>query len=235
MNFAICDDDPIFCEQLKKHLEAFTKEHKIRSFNLYTYYSGDALLAESTPFDMVFLDVEMPGLSGIHTGRLLKEKNAKVIIFIITSYNDYLDEALRFHAFRYLSKPLDKDRLFRNMKDALYIYNTNVEKILIETKTENYIVYTSDIIMIESIGRNVIVRTRSNDYTSIHKMSYWKDKLDDNQFFQSHRSFIVNFKYVHRFDHQLIYLFNERYTAYLTYRKYTEFKDKYLMYLDSVN
>lgn len=235
MTFAICDDDPLFCKQLEQYVNEYIKEHKIKDVSLFTYHSGEELLAQSISFDIVFLDVEMTGVSGIHTGRKLKEQNPKVIFIIITSYNDYLDEALRFHAFRYLSKPLDKDRLFRNIKDALYVYNTNVQKMIIETKEDNYTVYTSDIIMIEALGRKVIVRTTSDDYLSIHNMNYWKEKLDENQFFQPHRSYIINFKHVNHFDHRMIYLFNERYRSYLTYRKYTEFKDRYLMYLDSVN
>lgn len=235
MNFAICDDDKLFCSKLEKYLKEYFDLHKTKNYNLFTFHSGEELLAQSTTFDIVFLDVEMSGVSGIHTGRKLKERNPKIIFIIITSYNDYLDEALRFQAFRYLSKPLDKDRLFRNIKDALYVYNTNAKKIIVETKTESVTIYTTDIIMIEASGRKVIVRTTSDDYISIHNMNYWKEKLDTKQFFQSHRSFIVNFEHVTRFDHNLIYLFHERYQAYLTYRKYTDFKNNYLMYLDSVN
>ena len=115
------------------------------------------------------------------------------------------------------------------------MYNTNAKKIIVETKTESVTIYTTDIIMIEASGRKVTVRTTSDDYISIHNMNYWKETLDTKQFFQSHRSFIVNFEHVTRFDHNLIYLFHERYQAYLTYRKYTDFKNNYLMYLDSVN
>ena len=64
----------------------------------------------------------------------LKKRNDNIIIFIVTSYSEYLDEAMRFHVFRYLSKPLDKQRFFRNMKDAVDLYNTMTIKIPIETK-----------------------------------------------------------------------------------------------------
>ena len=66
----------------------------------------------------------MPGLNGIYVGKELKEKNKNTIIFIITSYVEYLDDAMRFHVFRYLSKPLDKQRLFQNMKDAIQLYKS---------------------------------------------------------------------------------------------------------------
>ena len=68
----------------------------------------------------------MPGLDGIYVGNELKKKDKDIIIFIITSYSEYLDEAMRFHVFRYLSKPIDRQRLFRNLKDALDLYHSTL-------------------------------------------------------------------------------------------------------------
>ena len=56
-------------------------------------------------------------MNGIYVGNTLKKANKDVIIFVVTSYSEYLDDAMRFHVFRYLSKPLDRQRFFRNMKD----------------------------------------------------------------------------------------------------------------------
>lgn len=233
MKFAICDDDELFCVQLEKYVKEFFSKKKLKCPDILTFHCGEDLLASEDSFDIAFLDVEMSGISGIHTGRELKKRNRRILFMIITSYNDYLDEALQFHAFRYLSKPLEKARLFRNLESALYIYNTENEKIAIETKEETITVFTSDIIIVESVGRKVYVRTTKEDYLSIHKIQYWIEHLNPAQFFQPHKSFIINFKHVTRFDNQLIYLFSERYTAYLTYRKYSAFKSAYLMYLDS--
>lgn len=233
MKFAICDDDELFCVQLEKYIKEFFSKKKIKSPEIQIFHCGEDLLASEDTFDIAFLDVEMSGISGIHTGRELKKRNRRILFMIITSYTEYLDEALQFHAFRYLSKPLDKARLFRNLESALYVYQTENEKILIETKEENITVFTSSIVMIEIVGRKVYVRTTTEDYLSIHKLQYWMEHLNQAQFFQPHKSYIINFKHVTKFDKQLIYLFNERYKAYLTYRRYAAFKSAYLMYLDS--
>ena len=93
------------------------------------YTSGDDLLLKERYADIAFLDVEMPGRSGIHVGARLKEYNPKIKVFIVTSFPDYLDEAMRFQVFRYLSKPIDKSRLFRNLKDAVYLHNMETHVI----------------------------------------------------------------------------------------------------------
>ena len=94
----------------------------------------------------------MPGMSGITTAAKLKELNPHVIIFIVTSFMEYLDSAMEIHVFRYLNKPIDTLRLFRNLKDALRIYNAQSRQIAIETKSEVYTAYTHDIILLNLVS-----------------------------------------------------------------------------------
>lgn len=192
------------------------------------------MLSDNGEKDIVFLDVEMPGLSGIFVGNELKKQNDRVIIFIVTSYAEYLDDAMRFHVFRYLTKPLDKQRIFRNLKDALELYNSEYIKIPIVTRDGVSTVLISEIIFIEVELHTVTVHTVKKDYISIYNMHYWLELLDFPCFFSPHKSFIVNLEHVCDFNHTLISLYNNRYTAYLTRRKYVEFKDSYLLYLESI-
>ena len=234
MRILICDDDVLITEQLSKYIYEFFSIKKLKQPEIALFNSGEELLADSHDKDIVFLDIEMPGISGIHTGKELKKANPHVIIFIVTSFVKYLDEAMRFHVFRYLSKPLDKQRLFRNLKDALQLYNTAVTKIPIETKSSVHLVSVTDIVCIEAEGRKVTVHTISQDYDSIYTMKYWIEKLTMNCFFQTHRSFIVNFEHVTDFDHNLVYLYHQQFKAYLTRRKFSQFKAAYLLYLESM-
>lgn len=233
MRILICDDDEETARQLKKILQSFFQGNSLKIPNIVLYNNGEDLLKDSLDKDIVFLDIEMAGISGIYVGNELKKANENVIIFIVTSYAKYLDDAMRFHVFRYLSKPLDKERIFRNLKDALALYNTSITKIPIETKQGVFVVLATDIIFIEAHSHKVIVHTLKQDYESVHNIKYWSEKLDMPCFFSSHRSFLVNLKHVSNFDHSLINLYNNQYQAYLTRRKYTQFKDAYLLYLES--
>ena len=233
-NILICDDDKNILEQLQKYIMEFFKSRKLKSPEICCYNSGEALLSDAGSKDIVFLDIEMPGMNGIYVGNELKKANKNVIIFVVTSYSEFLDEAMRFHVFRYLSKPLDKQRFFRNMKDALAYYNSITTKIPVETKQGVYSFPASQIITIEAQGRKVIVHTTRQDFDSIHNMDYWLEQLPKNSFFQTHRSFIVNFEHIVDFDHSTIHLSNQQIAAYLTRRKYSSFKNAYLLYLESM-
>lgn len=233
MRIIICDDDNLFSAQLQKCITEFFQRSKIKIPDIAVYENGESVLSDNGEKDIVFLDIEMPGLSGIYVGNELKKKNENIIIFIITSFVEYLDEAMRFHVFRYLSKPLDRMRLFRNLKDAIQAYHSSVAKLLVETKEGCHTILATDIISIEALGRDITVHTLQGDYKSVYPMKYWADTLTMNCFFQTHRSFIINMKHVSGFDHSLIHLCDEQYEAYLTRRKYTEFKQAYLLYLES--
>ena len=235
IRIAIIDDAVEIGTQLETILIEITTNKGI-AIDIDIYYSGKELcehLQNGEFYDLIFLDIEMPGMNGIYIGNVLKERNKNIIIFVVTSYSEYLDEAMRFHVFRYLSKPLEKQRLFRNLKDALAVYHTLSQKIALETKEETLTLPVNDIILIETQGRKIIVHTSKKDYESIHSIQYWIEILPKNCFIQSHRSFIVNLKHVSNFNHDIIYLEDGQFTAYLTKRKYTEFKNAYLLYLES--
>lgn len=140
---------------------------------------------------------------------------------------------MRFHVFRYLSKPIDKQRLFRNLKDAIRIYAMSVVKLAIETKDGIHTVKASEIILVEACRRTVTVHTIKKDYSSVETMSYWTNTLCEKCFYQTHRSFIVNMEYVNDFDHTTISLYHDQFQAYLTRRKYSGFKKAYMLYLES--
>lgn len=233
MRILICDDDNLIIEQIQKYLKKYFEHNHIKCPETVCYTDGEALLADNGDKDILFLDIEMPGMNGIYVGKELKKKNENTIIFVVTSYSEYLDEAMRFHVFRYLSKPLEQQRFFRNLKDAIDLYHTMTVKIPIETRQGVHTLPASSIIAIEAMQRKVIVHTTQHDFESVHNMQYWNDVLPKNCFFQTHRSFIINFEHVIDFDHTLIHMADNTFCAYLTKRKYSEFKRAYLLYLES--
>ena len=235
MRILFCDDDSEILSQLHgyvaeyfAHIGGFMPEYEV-------YASGELLLEKETSADIVFLDVEMPGLSGIHVGAELKKRNPSCKIFIVTSYPDYLDEAMRFQVFRYLSKPIDKNRLFRNLKDAIYQHTMETREYPVITETGMVVLRADEIICVEATQRKCFLHTTRGIYVSNETMEYWKKTLSLACFYATHKSFIINMRYVCEIQKDTILL---RYDgvekeAYLAKRKFTQFKDAYLFYLGS--
>ena len=119
MNIFICDDDNLICNQIKSLCEKYYIEHKINQPDIYTFHSGEDMLASSIRPDIVYLDIQMSGMDGITVGNTLLKSYPAAIIIIVTSFPEYLDDAMRFHVFRYISKPLEEKRFMRNFEDAI--------------------------------------------------------------------------------------------------------------------
>lgn len=236
MRILLCDDDPMILVQLEKYLKEYFQKAHLRVPDITSYTSGDALLHSESTAEIAFLDVEMPGLSGIYTGEKLKQKNPSIKIFILTSYMDYLDEAMKLHVFRYLSKPIEKARLFRNMKEALYQIEMETRPVAIETKDGVIVRQAEDIVFVETERHKTKIVTIDAVYEVNSPIRMWNDLLQIGGFYQTHRSFIVNMRYVGEFTKDTVKLNlpdGQTCSAYLTKRRYSDFKSNYLLYLES--
>lgn len=236
MRIVFCDDDLSVLHQLQKYVREFFVNIGGPLPDFAVYETGDALIQSEKRADIAFLDVEMPGVSGIHIGAKLKQANPRIKIFIVTAYPDYLDEAMRFQVFRYLSKPIDKTRLFRNLKDAVYAYHIETSEFPITTKNGVFIRRSDEIICVETNQRKTIVRTIDDDFISNSNIEFWHQTLNLPCFFVTHRSFIINMHFVYSIERDTVTLKykNRQIKAFLSRRKYTQFKDAYLMYMESI-
>lgn len=236
MRILFCDDDNRILEQLQKYVCEFFTNIGGTQPEFSAYNSGDELLAHETHADIAFFDVEMPGRNGIKAGAALKEKNPRILIFIVTSYLDYLDEALRENAFRFLSKPIDKSRLFRNLKDAIYKYNMETKEIPVETEAGIELLKADDIVCVEVAQRKTFLYTVDSVIQTSQSVECCRRRLDLPCFYSSHRGVIINMRYVSKVGKDVILLKYGGKTkeVYLARRKYTEFKDLYLLYLESI-
>lgn len=194
MNIAICDDDKSFRDLLEKHLKNYFNGRSI-PLNFFQFYSGEELLDNQLLFDLVFLDVEMSNINGIDAGKELRRKNPHSIIFVITSYDCYLDDAFKIRAFRFLSKPLNVVRLYKALDDASELINNDIIVFYDVISGSNVRVYTNDTIYLEIEKRKTKIVTIDNIYYSNEKISVWKNRLNDISFVCPHSSYIANLDY----------------------------------------
>ena len=105
MNIAICNDEEIIREQIKELIEK-----EIMGICDRLYETGDALLVVGKQFDIVFLDIQMEGIGGIETAKMLRKRDENTILIFITDIREYVFEAFHVAAFHYLLKPIEEDK-----------------------------------------------------------------------------------------------------------------------------
>ncbi len=228
MKIVICDDDNMYAQEVKLHIEELLDEKKVEAEIEVFNDSGD--LHDSPGFyEVAFLDVEMAPYTGIETARALRDVNPYIVIFIITSHDKYLDDAMDMNVFRYIRKPLDIERLVRGMDKAISTINNQQIPVLLKNNEGTVNIASDDIVYIEISGRTTTVVTVRETYISENKIGYWEEKLTASYFYRVHKSFIINMKHITNYTRDTVTLL-KKYDIPIAYRKQAEFRKYFFNY-----
>lgn len=232
LHIAVCDDE---IKDLKREADLVEKilYEKAVEFELNTYKIPSDLLDSEKIYDMVFLDIEMGGMNGIELAEKIHEKSEKCFVFFITNYSIYLDKAFDVRAIRYLTKPVDPDRLSAGIDFALESIEAAAKNIsLTKHKAKLTIdVNISDIIYICNTGRHTQVVTTLYTFEAEEVFSVVKQMINKEvkYFAMSHQSYYLNLKYVTEYtknEVKMSYAGNT-YQALMSRRRYKDFEIKF--------
>lgn len=201
---AIVDDE----EMSRKNIETFVKrvnDLKLVAVCHDAVEASNLLRKESV--DLVFLDVEMPEMSGIE---LIKSLKHKPEIVLITSKENYAVEAFEYDVADYIVKPATYERFlkaFDKVKARLTTDNENDVKddaVFVKVDSQLIKVNTSDILWVEAFGDYVNIFTETNKYIVHSTMKGMENKLSSEYFLRVHRSYIVRVEKIKAIEETII-------------------------------
>ena len=205
IRIAVCDDQTEIVEQIKTILIKYSKV-KNYNFEILTYTSGEKLASQDTPFDLIFLDVEMPDFDGIQTAQLIRRGEKKVKIVYVTNHSRYSLNVFAVHPFDYILKPVTKDRIF-NVMDEFFLYREHrSKKCVITFNGVNGQVFldTEDIYYFEYVeNRRIVVSTKTGSTEIRGGIAEIYKTVKPFNFITPHKSFVVNaahIKNIRRYD-----------------------------------
>lgn len=200
-------------------------------------------LAEELSPNVIFLDVEMPVMSGIECAKRIADINPKTILIFATAHESYMQDAFEVYAFDYLVKPFKVDRIFQTLDRIRELFNGSeknpihevilrekgFDKLMISNKDGISLVDMQDIQLIQRENRSTVIYTGSDRYVTSESLSDIEKRLNSGLFFRSHKSYIVNLSLVHKIYPYgrwtyIIKLRNTDKDALLTHEKYEELK-----------
>lgn len=207
MKILLCDDEQQYIDELKIHIEEFMKSRSI-SFEIYTFNNPQSVVECDIVYQLAFLDIQMNELDGISLAKILKERNNKIVIFFVTSYNVYQDDAMDLRAFRFFEKPYNADRLYSGLEKAMEYIDESYIDFYIYTNNEHKKILTDDVIYVERGNRQVTLVTTKGNYTTRETFDEWCEILQNSFFYKVHKSFIVNLHYVTSYKYSEIFIQN---------------------------
>lgn len=211
LKIAVLDDEQIFYESIKKKIYSFyEKLHLVVSVDCYS--SGKALMYEVDDgkyYDIYLLDIDLPDMSGIDLGRILREKSPYCYIVFLTAYPQYAIEGYSAKAYQYILKDEWEKKLdvtLRNIQKEIQSRMEPSYRITVSTKLEK--VPVKDIYYLYKNGKNVVFQTRNGESTIRKTLSEVYEELPEKEFIYVDRSFIVNIEHVMKLKNKEIYMSN---------------------------
>lgn len=197
ITIAVCDDSKKMVESMEKNLKDYATDAG-RELRIFTFYSGEELLSKyNCTFDILFLDIKMPGINGIATAEKIREKDQKVIIIFLTSLVQHALDGYKVNAANYLIKPITKNRLKMELDHWICkLGQTEEPYITVHNDSGKYKILLKTISYIETYNRNLMIHTDQGNIVCYWKMREMENKIEKYGFVRNHSSFIVNLLYV---------------------------------------
>lgn len=189
----IADDDPATAAYLKKVIEevpgvavvsiAGDGEETIRQVEVYQP-------------DVVFLDIDMPGMNGLDAARELAEMQPGLFFVFATAFPEYALEAFELYSFDYILKPFDEARIrrtVRRLRDRICKpQNRHKGVILIKSDKHKLVIHPEEILFIESRWHKTLIKTERGEHLVPGKLGELERQLDPLVFFRCHKGYLVN-------------------------------------------
>ncbi len=161
-------------------------------------------LMESVKYDVVLLDINMPGVSGLEMVEKIKQLNYEPSVIFITAYGQFAVKAFELEAVDYLLKPISEERLRkaiskvkRHLKKGgessdLKKKRATLERIPVTKQSKTILINPDEIYFIESQGEFTLIHSTKGEFLSSFRLKEFESRLPEKSFFRSHRSYVVN-------------------------------------------
>lgn len=209
----ICDDEPIYVEKVAEVIRNYCDEEKYK-FTVKEFVDEDKMLEEIYKYedaDLVFIDIQLKKKNGIDIAASIKKVLRDVSIAYITAYDVFIQASFGTEPIGYLKKPFEDEKIINIVKlKKSKIEGNKKSKLEFVCEHKKVCINVNKILYITSNLRKVEISTTNEKFYSYEKLNDVQDKMNSigADFVRVHRSILVNFDYVSRYEHDKVILIN---------------------------
>ena len=206
----ICDDEIDVCASIETMIEGYAIKTG-EQFYMDVFYSGESLLRQfeqGIMYDLIFLDIEMPGISGIDLGSMLRVKyqNELTKIVYMSWMSQYALDLFQVRPLDFLVKPFTKERVIANIDKAQELLTNQTQFFIYKIEKNFHKLPVYQIRYFKSDNRLIVIHSTEGDISFYDKLEKVEDRLDNTYFWRIHKSYIVNYQHISVFEYKRIYL-----------------------------
>lgn len=235
MRIAACDDDLKFLQELSHLLNHYGEEYNCNiEYKICTNpLELVSQIEKGIHYDVILLDVFMPGINGIQCAKDIRIYDNFVKIVFLTTSTEYAVESYSVKAYDYLLKPLQKERLFSLLCEVEKEEDKSEKNIIVvKTKTGITKIALKKLEYCEVVNRKLILHlTNKEDLECSIRINELEDKLASfGMFFRVHRSYLINMDYIKTLTTHSIIMENGAKIP-VPREKYAQIKQTYMEYV----
>ena len=195
IKIAICDDEEACRGNMQMMCRAFFEErkHSVEAPDIQVFSSGKEMIASGMDYDILLLDIEMPGQDGINIKEYFETNRKQTRIIFTTSHKERVLEAFGKNVVSFLVKPLEKESFQKVMEKALSDICGPVLEI--EENGTTFLIPIRQIKYIEAQDKYTLAVTEEGEYLMRRTMKFWENALPCQDFVRIHKSYLVNLEY----------------------------------------
>ena len=194
---AIIDDDEKIRNLLREYLSRYEESHN-EQFQIKTFSFPELFLTDYKPeYDIVFMDIDMPGMDGLKASRRLRELDERVVLIFVTNLAQYAIKGYEVAATDFVVKPVKYEMFETKLTRAFrFIPDDNRPSLLLRTENGIVSIEMEDVQFVEVQGHNVYYHTMKDTYKIRGTLKESASELDESTFFMCDKCYIVNLGYV---------------------------------------
>lgn len=225
LQIAVCDDEPIIANDIRERLLQYKPDYVVD-----LYQSGKELLGTKKEYDLIFLDIEMPEISGMEVATELREREYEGNLVFLTSHTEFMPDAFKVKAFRFLQKPIVDDA-FQEAVDEAEKEIMNHKKILVHTTEGTRLLSIKDIIYFETVRNYTYIHIKQGEIETRKTLREWMELIGSEHFYQAHKSYVVALRYIETIASDGITMKYANGKIPISRRKTKEMKDIFFTYV----